>query len=100
MVALLLDGAVGCMFDVLKSVNVCDPRHGHTDVCVVCLGGESGLGFLWFVWAFEGFVLFFCILHLIGASLTLLSRWLSTADLYIYSENSWRCDEHIVDWIP
>lgn len=28
--------------------------------------GEAGLDFLWFVWAFEGFVLFFCTLHLIG----------------------------------
>lgn len=36
-------------------------------------GGESGLGFLWFVWAFEGFVLFFCLLHLIevGAGFSL-----------------------------
>lgn len=36
-------------------------------------GGESGLGFLWFIWAFEGFVLFFCILHLIevGAGFSL-----------------------------
>ena len=32
----------------------------------VCLAGASGLGFSWFIWAFEGFVLFFCILHLIG----------------------------------
>lgn len=37
------------------------------------IGGEAGLGFLWFVWAFEGFVLFFCILHLIevGAGFSL-----------------------------
>ena len=28
--------------------------------------GANGLGFPWFIWAFEGFVLFFCILHLIG----------------------------------
>lgn len=27
------------------------------------------MGFAWFIWAFEGFVLFFCILHLIGESL-------------------------------
>ena len=75
MMALLLDRAVSCMSDVPKSVEyACDPRHGHTNVCVVCLGGEAGLGFLWFVWAFEGFVLFFCILHLIGASLKLLSH--------------------------
>ena len=53
---------------------MCDLRHGYADVCVVCLGGEAGLGFLWFVWAFEGFVLFFCILHLIGASVKLLSQ--------------------------
>ena len=53
-----------------------DLRYGHTDVCMAYLGGEAGLGFLWFVWAFEGFVLFFCILHLIGASASLLSRQL------------------------
>jgi len=35
--------------------------------------GASGLGFPWFIWAFQGFVLFFCILHLIevGAGFSL-----------------------------
>ena len=63
------------------STKVCDIQHsdcvsaanllsGQSDQCSnsCAPAGLGGLGFPWFIWAFQGFVLFFCILHLIGKS--------------------------------
>lgn len=60
--------SVHAIAPVLASVRV---LHTTFEVITVLqtlmyLAGASGLGFPWFIWAFEGFVLFFCILHLIG----------------------------------
>ena len=41
----------------------------HVRNVTLSAGAESDLGFLWFIWALEGFVLGFCALHLVGRCL-------------------------------
>ena len=43
---------------------------GHVRNVTLSAGAESDLGFLWFIWALEGFVLGFCALHLVGKCLS------------------------------